>query len=81
MKVLLQQFIISLHLVEFAPAVKSDSHLPKRFFIICFTDSPSKLMKNAFYFILKVLFVLKIFKLLSWLFGHVEKSAGLERQG
>ena len=30
-------------------------------------------MKNAFYFILKSLFVLKIFKFLSWLFGHVKK--------
>ena len=32
---------------------------------ICFNDSPSKMMKNAFYFILKALFVLKIFKFLS----------------
>ena len=32
-------------------------------------------MKNAFYFILKALFVLKIFKFLSLLFGHVEKMA------
>ena len=31
------------------------------------------MMKNAFYFILKALFVIKIFKFLSWLFGHVEK--------
>ena len=39
------------------------------------------MMKNAFYFTLKALFVLKIFKFLSWLFGHVEKTAQLERQG
>ena len=38
-------------------------------------------MKNAFYFILKALFVLKIFKFLSWLFGHAEKTAWLEREG
>ena len=31
------------------------------------------MMKNAFYFTLKALFVLKIFKFLSWLFGHVAK--------
>ena len=31
-------------------------------FFICFNDSPSKMMKNAFHFILKALFVLKIFK-------------------
>ena len=30
-------------------------------------------MKNAFYFTLKALFVLKIFKFLPWLFSHVEK--------
>ena len=30
-------------------------------------------MKNAFYFTLKALFLLKIFKFLSWLFGHFEK--------
>ena len=30
-------------------------------------------MKNTFYFTLKTLFVPKIFKFLSWIFGHVEK--------
>ena len=35
---------------------------------------PLKMMKNAFYFILKALFVLKIFRFLSWLFDHVEKT-------
>ena len=43
------------------------------------TESPLKLMKNTFYFTLKTLFVLKIFKFLSSLFGHVEKKARLER--
>ena len=38
-----------------------------------------KMMKNAFYFTLKALFFLKIFRFLSWLFGHVEKTARLER--
>ena len=32
-------------------------------------------MKNAFYFILKALFVLKIFNYLSSLIGHVEETA------
>ena len=41
----------------------------KKTILICFNDSPSKMMKNAFYFMLKALFVLKIFKFL-W---HVEK--------
>ena len=35
-------------------------------------------MKNAFYFILKAVFVLKIFKFLSWVFGHVGKLTWLE---
>ena len=39
------------------------------------------MMKNAFCFILKALFVLKIFKILSLLFDHVEKMAWLERLG
>ena len=43
--------------------------------VICFNDSTSKMMKNALNFILKALFVLKIFKFLSLLFGHVEKTA------
>ena len=37
-------------------------------------------MKNGFDFLKKkAVFVLKIFKFLSWLFGHVEKTAWLER--
>ena len=36
-------------------------------------ESLLKLMKNAFYFTSKALFVLKIFKFLSRLFGHVAK--------
>ena len=43
------------------------------------TESPLKMMKNASYFTLKALFVFKIFKYLSWLFDHVEKTAQLER--
>ena len=36
-------------------------------------ESSLKMMKNAFYFTLKVLFVFKIFKFLSCLFGLVQK--------
>ena len=36
-------------------------------------ESPLKMIKNTFYFVLKALFVHEIFKLLSWLFGFVEK--------
>ena len=37
-------------------------------------------MKNAFYFTLKALFVLKIFKFLSWLFSHVAKRIDYKLQ-
>ena len=37
-------------------------------------------MKNAFYLILKAVFVFKIFKFSSWQLGHVEQSVWLERQ-
>ena len=47
---------------------------------ICFNESPLKIMKNAFYLILKTLFVFKIFKFSSWQLGHIQKSALLERQ-
>ena len=36
-------------------------------------------MKNAFYFALKALFILKIITSLSWLFGQVGKTTWLER--
>ena len=36
-------------------------------------DGSLKMMKNAFYFTSKALSILKIFKFLSWLFGHVSK--------
>ena len=46
----------------------------KKICVIYVTESPLKTMKNAFYFILKAFFVIKIFMFLSWLFGHVGKS-------
>ena len=42
----------------------------KKVYFIYFNESPLKMMKNAFYFMLKALFVLKILKHLSWLFRH-----------
>ena len=47
----------------------------KNICVICLIESPLILMKNAFYFILKALFVLNLFKFLSRLFGHVGKTA------
>ena len=43
------------------------------------TESPLKVMKNAFLITSKALFILKIFKFLLWLFGHVSKTAWLKR--
>ena len=60
---------------EIYQSLKSDSHPTKKILFICFNKSPLKVMKNAFYFILKALFVLKIFTFLSWHFGHVEEMA------
>ena len=31
------------------------------------------MMKNAFYFTVKVLFILKIYQFLCWLFSHIKK--------
>ena len=56
--------------------LKSDSHLPKNCFI-CFNESLLRVMKNVF---LKSSFCsqdIQVF--MSWLFGHVEKMAWLER--
>ena len=45
----------------------------KKVAFICFNENPFKMMINASYFMLKALFILKIFIFLSWLFGYVEK--------
>ena len=37
------------------------------------TENPLKVMKIVFYFAIKALYVLKIFRFLSWIFGQVEK--------
>ena len=61
--------------------LKMDIHFPTKIFFVCFDESLLKMMKNVFYLILKALFVLEIFKFLSWLLGHVEKTTWLERSG
>ena len=47
---------------------------PSKKCVICFIESSSEMIKNPFYLILEALFVLKIFKLLSQLFGQVRKT-------
>ena len=51
----------------------------KKNFLFALMIAPSKMIKNAFYFVLKALFVLKIFKFFFWLFERVEKTAWLEK--
>ena len=45
----------------------------KKVVFICFNKSPLKVLKHAFYFMSKALFVLEISTFLYWLFGHIEK--------
>ena len=61
------------------PLIKVGLSPFKKICVICFNESPLKMMKKASYFILKALFVLKIFKFLSLVFGHTEKTTWLER--
>ena len=46
-------FLLKFILADFQVFLKSDSHIPKVFFIICFNDRPSKMIKNVFLFHLK----------------------------
>ena len=57
-KEVLGWFVISYEINRFQVALSPS----KTIFFISFNDSPLKMMKNGFYFILKALFVLKIFK-------------------
>ena len=43
----------------------ADSHLPKKVLLFTSMENPLKMVKHSFDFILKALFILKIFKLLS----------------
>ena len=58
--------------------LKSDSHLPppqKKKKIICFNESLLKVIKSSFYFILRALFVLKIFKIFALTFWSCRKNS------
>ena len=50
-------------------------------YFICFNDNALKMMKDAFYFVLKAPLVPKIFNFFSCFFCHVEKTATFERYG
>ena len=49
----------------FGALLKLDSQLLNKIIFVCFNESPLKMMENAFYFIIKALFVLKVFKCFS----------------
>ena len=51
---------------EKVKTIKSDSRLPKKILLFTSVESPLKMMKNAFYFILKALLVLKIFNVMTF---------------
>ena len=53
--------------------LKLVSNLPKNCFVYV-NKSLLKKKKNAFCFIWKVVFFLKVFKFLSWILGHAEKA-------
>ena len=48
-------------------------------FFFCFSECPLKMMDDAFYFILKALFVLKIFKFFSWVLWSCRKTGWSEK--
>ena len=54
------------------PRIKVGLSPIKKICVVCFNESSLKMMKKAI--ILKALFVLKIFKFLSLVFGHIEKT-------
>ena len=58
----------------FIKLVKVGLSPSKKVCFICFNESPIKMMKNAFYLILKAFFLHKILKFLYLLFGHMEKT-------
>ena len=72
-------FILIFNELNSSNMLETERSPSKKFCVICFIESPLKVMKNVFFFISKALFVHKIYLFLSRLFGHVEKAAWLER--
>ena len=53
----------------------STNQLPRFYINGTLVENGLKMIRYTYYFVLINLFFLKIFKFLSWLFGHVEKTA------
>ena len=62
-------------MIDLQKLVKVGLSPSKKIGVIRLIESPLKMTKNAFYFILKALFVLKSLKFLSRIFGHAGKTA------
>ena len=69
--------IISLLTLVFFPVIPSPTSVKGTLLGLRFaTENPLKMRKNAFYFTLKSLFILKISEFLSLLFCRVTKQLG-----
>ena len=69
-------FSLLLSCIHINAAVFKVGLLPsKKVGFICFNGRPFKMMENAFYFILKALFLVKIFKFLSKRFWSCRKTS------
>ena len=55
--------------------IKDELSPSKEILLICFNESHLRMIKNPFYFVLKVIFILKLFKFLSLFSAHVKKTA------
>ena len=79
-KIQIQQYHFNIRYSRFESFNIYHYHWPsKKICFICFNESPIKMFKNTFYFILKALFFLKILQFLCLLFAHVKKT-GLIRK-
>ena len=66
---------------EFDEKLKVVLSSSKKIYFVCFNESPLKMMKNTFYFILKAILVLKIIKFLSLFFFSVWKNGLIRNTG
>ena len=62
---------------DYCPTLEVGLSPSKKFSFIYFNDSPSKIMKRAFYFILKALFMLKIFNFFVLTFQSYRKNGSI----
>ena len=71
--------IFNCRVVYFFPWFKVGLSPSKKICVICFIEIPLKMMKNAFYFILKALLVLKIFQVFVLTFWSCRENVLIRR--